>query len=123
MPKETFYDPTCVEGQTPEDEQFFTVSWARGEPVWVNDVQMDESGIERLIKILERAMKQSYKQIGVSLYVPGEGRIDLTGEQFEDLSTNYTWDYRPGHGQGILDFLNDNPQIQVQRKTYEASRY
>lgn len=70
MPKEKFYFGTQVEsdGQAPD----VTVSWGHGEftrltprsqpalHVLVNDLSVDRSGINRLIKVLRKARDQTY---------------------------------------------------------------
>lgn len=60
MPKETFYDPSATEGAVPTPDQHLDVTWARGTGVWLGPVQIDPSGIDRLIKTLRKAREQGY---------------------------------------------------------------
>ncbi|WP_413354044.1 hypothetical protein [Microbacterium sp. 1P06AB] len=56
MPKETFWNSnTAIEGDG-VSEPILTVTWGAKTPgVYLNGVQFDQPGIERLIKALRRA--------------------------------------------------------------------
>ena len=58
MPKETFWDSaTAVEGD--DSDPILTVEWKRQEPaVNLNGIGFDSSGIDRLIKALQKARGQ-----------------------------------------------------------------
>jgi hypothetical protein len=58
MPKEGFWSPTKLEGDPPD----LTVSWGDtvSPQVFVNDMPMDRSGLNRLIGTLRRARNQVY---------------------------------------------------------------
>lgn len=69
MPKESFYDPSVVEGEQVEfaHARAVNVAWGTGKTsdtprgVWIaGGVALDESAIERLIATLKRARRQVF---------------------------------------------------------------
>lgn len=111
MPKEVFYGLSAVQGSVPLPSESFEVTWGRGAGVYIDQVELEEDDLGRLIRVLKKAMRQAFGPTKVSLYLPGEGRIDLTEDQFDNLRENYEWNYGPAGVQGIRDFLKDNPDL------------
>ena len=69
MPKENFYDPSVPENENPEPAtgKVFSVTWGiegnSPDPVVrVAGIELDKSGLKRLIRVLNRAIKQSHKK-------------------------------------------------------------
>lgn len=58
MPKETIWHP---EASTSDDRRRIDISWGTDHPgVFANDVPMDRSAVNRLIRVLRRARDQAY---------------------------------------------------------------
>ena len=59
MPKENFYDSSRVDGD--EFDPDLVVSWGEFMPgVTINGIEYDRSGLNRLIRALKRARKQTF---------------------------------------------------------------
>jgi hypothetical protein len=61
MPKEKFYPETAVEDDGSEPS--LTIAWGADSPaVWINGVEFDRSGLNRLIRAARKARDQTYGQ-------------------------------------------------------------